>query len=87
MAEKKTCPQRLVEYFNGLELAAEALRPYAKRVNPRVQTLPKQTIHSWVVAGFIPEIYAAGVETVTKGEITALEVLDEANRARRLLSA
>jgi hypothetical protein len=80
----KSCPERLIEYFHGQEETADALRQMVLDVNPgRMKTFRKQTVHSWKVQGFIPEIYAPGVERLTKGTIRAEEIMAEANRVRR----
>jgi len=83
MATKKSCADRLVEHFKGQAEAADVMRDMAMKVNSRLKTLPKQTIHAWTKQGFIPEIYGIVVEKVTGGVITCQEVVEEAQRARR----
>ena len=36
-------------------------------------------IHNWVKAGYVPARWAAEVERVTQGRISALEIIDEAS--------
>jgi len=83
---KKSCPERLTEHFGDMPSAAAALSKHAEKVNPRVKGLRKQTVMWWIIKGFIPEMYALGVEQLTEGAITAAEIVEEAGRARRSAS-
>lgn len=83
---KTSCPERLVEHFGTMPLAASALSEAAQHANPRVRKLSKQAIHTWCRQGYIPEMYALAAERVTNKKITARMVLREAEQARRLIA-
>ena len=56
------CAERLVELFGSQADVARAFQ------------LDRAVIHNWVKAGYVPARWAAKVERVTQGRISALEI-------------
>jgi DNA-binding transcriptional regulator YdaS (Cro superfamily) len=61
------CAERLVEVFGSQAEVARAFQ------------LDRAVVHNWVKTGYVPARWAAEVERVTRGRISALEILDEAS--------
>jgi len=61
------CAERLVEVFGTQADVARAFQ------------LDRAVVHNWVKTGYVPARWAAEVERVTQGRISALEILDEAS--------
>lgn len=62
--------ERLVKKFGGLSSAA------------RVMRVDRQLVYAWNRQGYIPAKYAYIVDRVTKGEISAQSVIDDALKAQ-----
>jgi len=61
------CAERLVEVFGTQADVARAFQ------------LDRAVVHNWVKTGYVPARWAAEVERITQGRISALEILDEAS--------
>jgi alanine-glyoxylate transaminase/serine-glyoxylate transaminase/serine-pyruvate transaminase len=61
------CTERLVALFGSQAEVARALR------------LDRAVVNNWVKSGYVPARWATEVEKVTRGGITAVEILDEAS--------
>jgi len=61
------CAQRLVEVFGTQADVARAFQ------------LDRAVVHNWVKTGYVPARWAAEVERITQGRISALDILDEAS--------
>lgn len=61
-----SCVERILTLYGGTSATA------------RVMKLDRQHVHSWKKRGYIPPKYAHEIERITKGEIKAKEILDEA---------
>jgi len=61
------CAERLVDVFGTQADVARAFQ------------LDRAVVHNWVKTGYVPARWAAEVERITQGRISALEILDEAS--------
>ena len=61
------CAERLVEIFGSQADVARAFQ------------LDRAVVNHWVKIGYVPARWAAEVERVSQGSITALEILDESS--------
>ncbi|MEX0638493.1 MAG: aminotransferase class V-fold PLP-dependent enzyme [Burkholderiales bacterium] len=61
------CAEQLVDVFGTQADVARAFQ------------LDRAVVHNWVKTGYVPARWAAEVERVTQGRISALEILDEAS--------
>lgn len=68
--EKKRCLDRLFTLFDN---KSELARQLSIQMNRQV---PRQEVNRWKVSG-IPAGYAAAIERLTGGHITAREILEE----------
>ena len=64
------CAQRLVEVFGSQAGVARAFQ------------LDRAVVNNWIKSGYVPARWAAEVERVTQGRISALEILNEASAKR-----
>ena len=62
------CAERLVELFGSQADVARAFQ------------LDRAVVHNWVKTGYVPARWAGEVERVTQGRISAVEVINEADR-------
>jgi alanine-glyoxylate transaminase / serine-glyoxylate transaminase / serine-pyruvate transaminase len=65
-----TCAERLVTLFGSQAEVARRLR------------LDRAVVSNWVKSGYVPARWAMEVEALTSSQITALEVLNEANACK-----
>ena len=61
------CAERLVELFGSQAEVARRFR------------LDRAVVNNWVKSGYVPARWAMEVEHVTAGQVTAVEILNEAN--------
>jgi alanine-glyoxylate transaminase/serine-glyoxylate transaminase/serine-pyruvate transaminase len=64
------CAQRLVEVFGSQAGVARAFQ------------LDRAVVNNWIKSGYVPARWAAEVERVTQGRISALDILNEASAKR-----